>query len=283
MQIDTILESTTQGHTVLRFTPEPSSSATIDTPELLARLAHARARGPALLAIDGDGTLWEPDVGHRLVEQLLAARALRPAALAPLRELARAHRLPLADDPHDQLTHLVAAYHAGILPPADAFRIGALMFAGQREREALAWGERVVAGLGDRFRVRPGFLPVLTWARSAGVDVWVVSAGGWPGARAAALRAGVDPSRVIACATVLRRGHVTAELRAPIPHGPGKPLLLRARAGASVRLLAAFGDDLADLPLLAAAALPVALANSHAHRLHLQGLVHWDPSSGDRA
>lgn len=262
---------------VLRIMPdadgEPAAPppAAVDTAALLDRLRAARGRGPAALALDGDGTLWRPDVGHHLVERTLAARRVLPAALPPLQSLARRHDLALADDPNDQLARIVAAYLAGDIPPAEAYRVGGIMFAGHDPAGARAWGERVVADLGPTFHIAPAWTLVLDWARAADVEVWLVSAGGWPGALAAARRAGIAPDRVIACTfDDPRAGHPP-----PIPHGPGKPQLLRARTGA--RLLAAFGDDRHDAPLLAAAELPVALAGTAAAHLRLPGLLCWHP------
>jgi phosphoserine phosphatase len=239
----------------------------VDTAGLLDRLQAARGRGPAAIALDGDGTLWQPDIGHRLVERTLAARGLLPPALAPLQALARRHALPLADDPHDQLSHIIAAYLAGTLAPGEAFRAGGILFVGHEPARALAWGERVVADLGAAFRIDPAWTPILAWARAADVALYVVTAGAWPGAVAAARRAGIPPSHVLACT------HDPRDPAAPIPHGHGKPQLLRRRTAA--RLIAAFGDDLHDAPMLAAADLPVALAGTRAAHLSMPGLLRW--------
>jgi phosphoserine phosphatase len=109
-------------------------------------------------------------------------------------------------------------------------------------------------------RRHPELARVIDWARGAGLSTLLVSASPRPIVEAAGAALGFEPRDVIAVtAAVDPAGVVLPEVVRPIPYGPGKASLLAARLlqGDGSALLAAFGDNVFDVPMLEAAQLPV--------------------------
>jgi phosphoserine phosphatase len=107
-------------------------------------------------------------------------------------------------------------------------------------------------------RFHPELHSVLDRARSAGIEVFLVSASPVVVVREAGSRAGFDVSHVVAAVPLQQDGRVVPDVDRPIPYGPGKVRRLRERVGTRP-LLAAFGDNAFDVALLTEARVRVAV------------------------
>ncbi len=234
---------------------------------LLLRLdeAHARLGPRGLLAFDADGTLWEGDVGHDTFDALLAARGVRDAAGPALVDEARRHGLPAEGADATALARaLYGAYAAGAYPEDRACAMMAWAFAGFRHDECEAFARDVIARAGLEGRLQAEVSPVLAWARSAGVDVWIVSASPRASVEAAARALGFDARKVIALTPAeAPDGTLLPRALEPLPYDQGKADLLR-RATGGAPVLAAFGNGSFDAPMLWLAENPVAVRPSPA-------------------
>jgi HAD superfamily phosphoserine phosphatase-like hydrolase len=240
--------------------PIPRESAR----DLLDRIegAWGALRGArAVLAFDADGTLWDGDVGTELFEALLAERGVRPEVEAALRREAAEFGVAAEGSAHEVATALYAAFFAATYPEDRAFAMMAWCFGGWLEGEVRAFADRVLAARGLDARLRPSLRPIVDWAHSRGVDVFVVSASPQVVVERGVTRLGIAPERVLAMRPSLRDGRLAPELSAPPTYGDGKILALQ-RATSSRPVLAAFGDSAYDAPMLRIARIPVAVAPS---------------------
>ena len=230
-------------------------------PEIIARLVTARERAPeGILAFDGDGTLWAGDVGEDFFHAMVTTRAVREEAAVVLRALAAEHGLASEGlEGSDVAAQIMASYVAGTFPEELAFELTSWLAAGHAAADARAIVRRALtaAGLAERFH--PECAEVLAWARSAGVEVFIVSASPRDVVEEAAALCGIDAAHVVAT-TAARdaRGVILASCERPIPYAAGKPAALHRTTGGRP-LLGAFGDNAFDLLLLAEAAVPVAV------------------------
>lgn len=214
----------------------------------------------AVMASDGDGTLWRGDVGEDLFELAVAERLLRPAALAALRAEAAAHDVVVAADADASgvAEQLLSSHRDGRYPNGPAFAMMAWAFAGFTEDELDALSERSLDERGFAERVRPELEPVHAWARKRGVPLWLVSASPTSVAAAAAGRMGIPREHVVAMDPRVVDGVLLPELGPEATYRDGK--LRRLRACTDKALLAGFGDSYWDLALIEAARVGVAVA-----------------------
>lgn len=233
--------------------------------EVVARLAET-CRDPRLcacgaaIAFDGDGTLWTGDIGDDFFHAMVAGDRLQPAAIAAMREVGRAaglggmdaQRLAGAAVPR----RLFEAYADGRLAEDVVCEVVAWMCAGWREEDVHRFARALIGGSAFRSRHHAEVGPILDWARANGVDAFVVSASPRAVVEAAAEGFGFDAAHVLAVTPVCEGGTVLPDVVRPIPYGPGKERLLHERLQGRV-LVAAFGDNVFDLPMLRAACLPV--------------------------
>lgn len=214
----------------------------------------------AVMASDGDGTLWRGDVGEDLFELAVAEGLLRPAALAALRGEAAAHDIAVADDADASgvARELLSSHREGRYPNGPAFAMMAWAFAGFTESELDALCERSLDERGFAERVRPELAPVHAWARDRGVPLWLVSASPTAVAAAAGRRMGIPREQVVAMDPRVVDGVVLPELGDEPTYRDGKLRRLRACTGET--LLAGFGDSYWDLALIEEARVGVAVA-----------------------
>jgi len=244
------------------------TGACAQTEALLEALSRVRAELPAdaIVASDGDGTLWRGDIGEALFERAIDRGLLRDAATEALRREARVHGVALgaARDPNEIGRALLAAMRRGSYEERHAFSMMAWAFAGWSATELGSWSARLLDDLGFERALRSAVVAAIEWARGQGVPFWLVSASPSAVVRAAARRAGVDADRVVAMQPAVVGDQLQPALAAEPTYGEGKLRRLRQRTGAP--LLAAFGDSGYDAAMLCAAALPVAVAPSAALR-----------------
>jgi phosphoserine phosphatase len=234
----------------------------IDSDALLPKLDAAwRRAGPeAVIATDGDGTLWAGDIGQALFDALLAERGVREAADAMLRREAARFDIDLGDatTPSDVAGQLLAAYRAGRYAEDRAFAMMAWAFAGWSLSALTAFTREVLDVFGFEAAVREELKPVLSWAREEDVPVWLVSASPQCAVLAAADVLSIPPERTLSMEPARRDAVLEAKLAQPATYGPGKMLRLSTATGGQP-IVAAFGDSSYDLEMLHAAEIPVAV------------------------
>ncbi len=236
---------------------------------LIARLASllgtaAIAERGAALAFDGDGTLWQGDVGDDFFHATVALGRYLPPAIEAMRAVGRAAGLDGMDggemDPDAGVAiarRLFEAYEEHRLPEEAMFEVIAWVCAGWREAEVNRLARDVVVWTDLGSRRHAELEAVLAWARGVGVESFLVSASPRPIVEAAGQPIGFDRSHILAAtATFTAEGVMLPEVVRPIPYGPGKAALLEERLAGKV-LLAAFGDNVFDVPMLQAARTPV--------------------------
>ncbi|RYZ42882.1 MAG: HAD family hydrolase [Myxococcaceae bacterium] len=226
--------------------------------ETLERIRREVARTPdGVLAFDGDGTLWSGDVGDDLFLALLEHGGVRPEAREALERLGARHGVESHPDAVTLARGLFAAFEAGRLPEKDTYEMMAWVFAGWHVDEVRGFAREVVARRGVAARIHPEARRVVEWARSQGVDCYVVSASPRAVVEAAVREVGLTAEFVLACTPKEENGRLQTSVFEPVPYGPGKVNCLRQAT--SRPLYAAFGDNVFDLDLLAAARVPVAI------------------------
>jgi phosphatidylglycerophosphatase C len=247
---------------------------------VIERIASAHREVVALgqvgvVAFDGDGTLWRGDVGEDFFTAVAELGRILPPAVAALRRVGRAAGVGGMDDDHDSgvvlARRLFQAYLDRALPEETICEIIAWVCAGWREDEVLALAQDVVeqGDLAKRGHAELG--RVIAWARSNGVETFLVSASPRPVVEAGGAPLGFDRAHVIAATAPFERGVMVADVVRPIPYGPGKATLLAERLGGQV-LLAAFGDNIFDIPMLQAARVAVVVEPKPRLRDHLASL-----------
>ncbi|MDB4940951.1 MAG: Hydrolase, haloacid dehalogenase-like family [Labilithrix sp.] len=211
------------------------------------------------IAFDGDGTLWSGDVGEDLFEAVLEEDAFTDVAAGAIAREAESHGLASTGGPVATARRILAAYAADAFPEPRVFEIMAWSFAGRPVAEAEAFAARMLDRVGFAARLHPESMAIVTWAREAGVPTFLVSASPRVVIHEAARRVGV-PIAHVACATeqASAGGLVEAAVARPIPYGAGKVTHLRELL-AGRPLLAAFGDNAFDVPMLEEARTPVAI------------------------
>lgn len=234
--------------------------------ERLEVLAREMGEEP-ILAFDADGTLWQGDVTRDLVSYAMGRRPLLPDGLARLRAIAEAHGLAVADDVHEQMGVLVLGYSTGHLPEAAAVEGVLLGFAGHRQADFETLVDEAIRCGNLTTRMHPTIGRIFDWAASRGMPTVVVSAS----PRAAVERAlrviGLQVDAVLGAEPRVDAGRLLPELAAPVLVGTSKATALGAHT--SRPLLAAFGDDVRDLALLASGRLAVAVDPTDALRARL--------------
>ncbi len=233
------------------------SSAT----ELLEKLevAHASLGAGSVMASDGDGTLWQGDIGDELFLAALRDDALREPARAALLEEAKRHSVDThgAGGATDVARRLFGALQAGRYDEERAFGMMAWAFAGWSLRELALRSRQVLDDIDFEAALRTELRPVLVWARDRGVPLWLVTASPLAIALEAAGRLSIPAERVVAMEPAVQGGVVQPRLAKRTTYGQGK--LLRLREATDAPLLAAFGDSSYDAAMLRAAELPVAV------------------------
>ncbi len=243
------------------------------------------SRGAAAIAFDGDGTLWSGDVGDDFFHAVVATGRVLPPAVAAMQAVARAAGLAGGDDVRlgqDSHTHdsgvalarsLFQAYLDHRLAEDVTCEVIAWVCAGWREEEVLSLASDVVTRARLEARRHASLRVVIEWARSVGVETYLVSASPRPIVEAAGAAWGFSRDRVLAVTTLFKDGVMLADVVRPIPYGPGKAALLEGVL-AGRALLGAFGDNVFDVPMLQAARVPVVVEPKPRLVAHLAALAH---------
>jgi phosphatidylglycerophosphatase C len=226
--------------------------------DLIARLDQTMPSAAAILAFDGDGTLWSGDVGEEVFRAAISNGWLQAAALPDLNQVAERYQLPVYNEANAQASGLFRAFEAGRLPERVACEMMAWCYAGWAPAEL---APRIESALVDERLTERYFTPlleILRWARERGHRTVVVSASPYPVVVAATQALGFAATDVAAGEIDTHEDLYTTRFKYPLPYAETKVLALKRLAG-ELPVLAAFGDNVFDLEMLREARVPVAV------------------------
>lgn len=227
--------------------------------ELVTRLDRLRrGRSPAVLAFDGDGTLWQGDVAEDVFHWSIERELLLKEPAERLREVARAHDLDLDGGSNELAAGMFAAYLSGRFPERTVCEIMAWCFAGFASDDLRRLTRQALDDAGLDARVNRSLSPLFDWARNQGVRVVIISASPRFVVEEAARRWDVPPADIAATTVAMESGRLLARLSSPVPYGPSKVQFGR-ELFSDAAWLASFGDSGFDLDMLGAAELAVAV------------------------
>jgi len=239
--------------------------------------AHDALEGEVAIASDGDGTIWQGDIGDAIFMSAIDQGVLRVDALAALREQASEHDIALDpslanDNPNAVALQLFEALRQQRYPERDAFSMMSWAFAGFSVPEMRAFAHDVLDAFSFEAAVRGEMRAVLDWARDRGVPFWLVSASPLAAVLEAASRLGIDEARVVAMDPVVSEGVLQPRLASTPTYAEGK--MQRLRAATDSALLAAFGDSSYDAAMMHEAKLAVGVYPNDALRAELGKMSH---------
>jgi phosphatidylglycerophosphatase C len=231
------------------LSPTLACVETLTAEAIIARISEAHAASLAagkrgIVAFDGDGTLWSGDVGEDFFEAVVAAGRFVPVSVDAMLAVGRAAALPGMDAGRTDGKAVARALFEGYLQHHVAedviCEVIASMCAGWREQEVAELALSVVRDLEPRRHLE--LRGIVDWARRHDVEAFLVSASPRPVVEAAGAAWGFDRAHVLAATAPFGK---VAQLEA---HLEGRTLL------------AAFGDNVFDVPMLEAARVAVAVA-----------------------
>ncbi len=221
------------------------------------------ARMPGALVCDADGTLWTSDVGIDVFVDALANDLLRDEAREALRREVLAHNLA-GDVDLDSLDanalgkHLQRAFELGVYAEKPATEMQVWAYAGFTEDELRSHTREALRRSDQDSHIYQPLLPVLIWARDAGLRTVIVSASPQIVVEEAARALDFMPTDIVAGRTTRDGARLLAELSEPLPYGDAKAHAGRRILG-DTPWLATFGDSAFDVAMLSEAKLPVAV------------------------
>jgi phosphatidylglycerophosphatase C len=229
---------------------------------ILERVSEARALRPeGVVAFDCDGTLWSGDVGEDVFRAMLAIGRFEPPAYEELRRAASTLGMTEATNANTGRAiaqFLYAEYQAQRYPEESICELMAWGCAGWSRAEVDQLARDVVLDGGLAGRLHEEAIGALEWARSEGIEVFLVSASPRAVVEEAAKLVGIEADHVVAATPRYEGGTMLASIDRPIPYGPGKVTRLRERIGQRP-FYAAFGDNVFDIPMLRDATVAVAV------------------------
>jgi phosphatidylglycerophosphatase C len=232
---------------------------TTSVDEAIAKITEeARATPNGAIAFDGDGTLWSGDIGEDFFDAFVATGRIEEAARRALAVEAETERLDARGTGAEVAHRIHAAYLAGTFPEERVCEIMTWACAGWTKKDVDAFAAGVIEQIRLVDRLHREAIDVVRHARSAGIDVYLVSASPRTIVDAAASVVGIDRAFTVAATEACDDGVVKPEVLRPIPYDKGKVTRLRERLG-SRPLLAAFGDNAFDVPMLREARLAFAI------------------------
>jgi phosphatidylglycerophosphatase C len=228
--------------------------------QIIVRIEEAIREHPGgVLAFDGDGTLWDGDVGEDFFFGFIAHGDFRESALAQMQREAAEFGLRADGTGKELAERMYSDYLAGRYPEERVCELMTWVCADWTRAEVDAFAAKVLASAGLEARLHKEVRKVVLWAERSGVEAFLVSASPWAIIEHAARVVGLPPTHVIAAQPRYLAERMLPEVERPIPYGPGKVSHLRQRVGAARPVYAAFGDNAFDIALLSEAFIPVAV------------------------
>ena len=223
--------------------------------ELESRLKPDR---PSALAFDADGTLCSGDVGEDVFRFAVTHGRLREASRAELERQARGRGFECFSDVNATAKLLFDAYLAGHYPEREICELMTWCFAGHTLPEMTDLAREALTITRHAYRLHEELRPILDFARKRGLRTIVVSASPRATVELAASAWGFAAHDIAASTPRVVSGVIAPEMADALPYGAGKCVAGRALLGTS-HWLAAFGDNVFDLEMLAEAELGVAV------------------------
>jgi phosphoserine phosphatase len=215
----------------------------------------------AVLAFDGDGTLWSGDIGEDLFHAALRESFLLEAARPALIAEAACYQVPLGAaeaDANAVARELFAAYLRGQYPERETCAMMTWCYAGRRGSELHDLALAVLAREDLQGRLTHELEPVLEWARHGNVRCVLISASPRGVVEPAGALRGFAPRDVAAATPTIHQGVIQPELAGSVPYAEAKLTAGTALFG-DARWLAAFGDNVFDIDMLRTAELGIAV------------------------
>ena len=243
-----------------------------------------------VVALDLDGTMWRGDIGDYFFKRAIEKGWLREEVRTPLAGLCARFGLSQGGDSNVLAGRLMESFESGELQRLGHERGLAAREATQLYYECNTWcfAGHTVADLKARARhvfdeqgfqkgIFPGVHLFLRRLRRQGIVPCAVSASAQWLVEVGTEYLGIPPWRSHGMQTVVEGGRVQCELRAPVPYGPGKLAMIRARYGG--RPVMALGDNVegTDREMLLGACLAVIVLPTES-RCHDRLLGGRDPS-----
>ena len=227
---------------------------------IIERIEEAvRVHPGGVVAFDGDGTLWDGDVGEDFFHAVVAHGEIHEVARAQMEKDAVQHGLPSGGSGSELAGRLYSDYLAGRFPEEHVCELMTWICAGWTKSQVDAFAGDVLAKAGLEKRLHPEVRKVLAWAEKSGVEAFLVSASPRPIIEHAGRLVGLDDDHMVAAMPRYEGDRMLADVHRPIPYGGGKVLNLHARIGQGRPLYAAFGDNAFDIAMLSEAFIPVAV------------------------
>jgi phosphatidylglycerophosphatase C len=233
---------------------------TITVSQVIASIEEARRHEPdGAIAFDGDGTLWAGDIGEDFFGALLERGVHETAREALVRE-AEAENVDASGSAREIAHRIHQAYLGGRFPEERVCEIMTWAAAGWSKTDLDRFCVEMIEAIGLRGRLHGEALRVVEHARTAGIDVYLVSASPRAIVEQGARLVGIELDKAMAVREAYdAAGIVQCAVERPIPYGDGKVKHLREKLGAERVLYAAFGDNAFDVPMLRESRLPVAI------------------------
>jgi phosphoserine phosphatase len=214
----------------------------------------------AVIAFDGDGTLWSGDVGEDLFYAATREKYLLDEARPALLAEAEHYRIPLRarDDANAIASELMGAYLRGEYPERQTCAMMTWCYAGRTLDELSAFSRRVLEEEDLKGRLHTELGPIIAWARSIRLPLVTISASPRAIVEVACEAWGFAPSEIVAATPATNGARIRAKMAAPVPYAEDKVRSGRALFD-SARWLAAFGDNVFDVEMLTTAEVGVAV------------------------
>lgn len=211
------------------------------------------------VAFDADGTLWSGDAGEDFLFALIDRKLVLSEAMEALEREARAYGVPSAGLSASQLVRaLFDAYVAGSYPEDRICRVTAWACAGYSEASVRQMAHGILVDAKLSSRLLPETLEIMRYLEARRIPTYIVSASPehvvTAGMKLAQLEGAYE--RVLGVTPHYAMGKMLPRVLEPIPYGKGKRSLLETELRGRT-LVAAFGDNVFDLPMLAAATFGV--------------------------
>ncbi len=231
----------------------------VSSEALIAELqATLPAEQTAVLAFDGDGTLWWGDVAEDVLLFATAEQLIREEAQPALIEAAAAHGLDSTGSPSALAARIFEAYTEGRYPEREVCEMMTWCYAGYSFAELAPIIREAFARRDLAERLNTALGPVLDWARGRGLRAVIVSASPHFIVAEAARLWKIDAGDIAASRAALDGDRVAPRMHGEVPYAEHKPKAARALIG-DAEWLASFGDSAFDIELLRAARVGVAV------------------------
>ena len=235
----------------------------VNVTDLIQALEVELARGgDPIVATDADGTIWSGDVGDDFYRAMVHGSSLTNEALDVLRAIAGKYNVDSAGEAREIAERLFRAYEEGHFPEDQCCAMIAQLSTGWSVPSAEAFCDELAAKRDIRGRVHPEWWQVASYLEQNRIPLWVVSASPVWVVRAGIRAIGVTVAGVLGVDLERRPvGPVefySAVLKVPMPYNDGKVQSL-SQASSGKRIALALGDNVFDLPMLSASALPIAV------------------------